>query len=378
MTSHLPPFVPGLQLSERFFHAAVRPILDRRFPGLMYSAGELGSGSDVLGFDDAQSRDHGWGPRVTLFLDEADFVEQGAAILERMGHELPPEVDGYPTHFTDPQLKGGGLELREERPIQHGVRVTTFSRFTTEYLGVDAARPVGEMDWLAIPSQHLRTVRAGRVFHDGLGVEAARARLRWYPRDVWIYRMACQWTRIGQEEAFVGRCGDVDDELGSRLVAARLGMDVMRLCFLLEREYAPYSKWFGTAFARLTCAGVVAPAVNAALSARHWPAREAALAPAYLCAGEMHNALGLTEPVEVRMAPFHGRPYHVPHADRFAAALFAAIRSERLRALPPVGAIDQLADSTDVLTHPDRTRALAAVYGAAPAPTRVAQAEPAA
>ncbi|NTU80855.1 MAG: hypothetical protein HGA45_15995 [Chloroflexales bacterium] len=28
----------------------------------------------------------------------------------------------------------------------------------------------------------------------------------------------------------------------------------MGLCFLIERHYAPYPKWFGSAFQRLACA----------------------------------------------------------------------------------------------------------------------------
>ena len=45
------------------------------------------------------------------------------------------------------------------------------------------------------------------MFHDGAGeLTRTRARLAWYPRDVWLYLLACQWQRIGQEEAFPGRC----------------------------------------------------------------------------------------------------------------------------------------------------------------------------
>jgi hypothetical protein len=39
--------------------------------------------------------------------------------------------------------------------------------------------------------------------------------------------------------------------LGSRIVAARQVRELMRPGFLLERNYWPYPKWFGTAFGRL-------------------------------------------------------------------------------------------------------------------------------
>ena len=58
------------------------------------------------------------------------------------------------------------------------------------------------------------------------------------------------------------------------------------------------------------------------------------------------------------MRPFHDRPYRVLRADRFALALRRGITDPAVRALPWTGAVDQFVDSTDVLTHPDRCRAL--------------------
>jgi len=361
----LPPFIPGLALSERFFHAAVEPLMAMHFPRLRYAAAHLGRGSDVMGFDTAQSRDHDWGPKATIFLDEDDLGRHGEAIVAMLGAELPLTVDGYPTHFDQPNVDGGFLTRTSTRPIVHGVEVTTIRRFTRAYLGVDAMQPIEERAWLAIPSQRLRTVRAGRVFHDALGLTEVRARLHWYPRDVWLYRMANEWRRIDQEEPWVGRCGDVGDELGSRIVATRLIVELMRLCFLIEGEYWPYFKWFGTAFSRLQCAASLTPILHEVMSAPDWQAREAALGSAYLYVGAMHNELDVTKPVEPRLAPFFGRPYQVPHAMRFADALHAAIESPAVRAVPPhVGAVDQFADSTDILDDLSKVHALTTVYDA--------------
>lgn len=58
----MPDFIEGLKLSEIFFFEAVQPILTTHFPGLPYSAARLDYGSEVLGFDTPQSRDHHWGP----------------------------------------------------------------------------------------------------------------------------------------------------------------------------------------------------------------------------------------------------------------------------------------------------------------------------
>ena len=97
-----------------------------------------------------------------------------------------------------------------------------------------------------------------------------RERLAFYPRDVWLYLLAAGWARIGQEEHLMGRAGSVGDEVGAALIAARLVRDVMRLGFLMERQYPPYPKWFGTAFRRLACAERLLPALERTLQATTW------------------------------------------------------------------------------------------------------------
>jgi hypothetical protein len=77
----------------------------------------------------------------------------------------------------------------------------------------------------------------------------------------------------------------------------------------------------------------------------------------------MHNRLGLTEFVEPKIAPFWGRPYQVPHAERFSAALDDAIESPVVRGWPRgVGAVAQFAHSTDLLDWIARCRKMKVVY----------------
>src|SRR3954454_721978 len=114
-------FVPGLRLSELFFGDAVRPIVARHFPSLVYSAGLLQTGSDVLGFDTPLSRDHGWGPRGMLFLREADHAAIAAQVGGVLGEELPFAFLGYPTHFV--QTDSPIMTPTNQRPIAHWVEV---------------------------------------------------------------------------------------------------------------------------------------------------------------------------------------------------------------------------------------------------------------
>lgn len=60
------------------------------------------------------------------------------------------------------------------------------------------------------------------------------------------------------------------DDLGSRLIAASLVRDLMKLCFLIEKTYAPYTKWFGTAFTKLRCAPELGSVFERVLSANSW------------------------------------------------------------------------------------------------------------
>jgi hypothetical protein len=205
-------------------------------------------------------------------------------------------------------------------------------------------------------------VTAGAVYHDGLGeLGAARDALAWYPRDVWLYLLESQWRRIEQEEPFVGRCLEAGDALGARIVAARLVRDLMRLAFLIERRYPPYSKWLGTAFGALSVAPTLAPLLAAALDG---PDPQAALAKAAEAVATSFNALGLAEAVDPTPRAFHRRPYVVLGAERFAAAARRAIQDDRVRALPPgLGAVDQWVDSTDVQSYIARARRAALVYG---------------
>lgn len=362
-------FIPGLELSRRFFHEAVQPLLARHFPMLVYDAALLGSGSEVLGFDTPMSMDHHWGPRVMLFLRDADCDAYAADIDAVMRQHLPPVVAGFPTSFADmPDDPGVLMFVRaEDGSVNHRVSVTTVRRFVYDEIAYDwrPETPPEPTDWLTFTEQKLRVLTAGAVYHDGIGeVTAMRTQFAYYPRDVWLYVMAAGWERIGQEEAFIGRTGSLGDELGSALIGARLTRDLMRLCFTIERQYAPYPKWFGTAFARLACASALSPVLQRVLAATDWQAREAALVEAYTLVAGLHNALHVTPPVgEVTF--YHNRPFRVVNGQRIASALIAEIRDEAVRALSErtrIGAVDQWSDSTSLLARPRLRPALRGLY----------------
>ncbi|WP_432926828.1 DUF4037 domain-containing protein [Microbispora sp. CA-135349] len=352
--------VRGLELSRRFYLEAVAPLLARRFGGLAHTAALVGRGSEVLGYDTERSTDHDWGPRLQLFLTAEDIAVHGEAVDAALAGSLPPSFLGYPTSFGPPGDDGTRRMETADGPIRHGVVVAGLTAWLTGHLGFDPAADIGLADWLATPTQTLAEITAGEVFHDGLGLLLpVRRRLAWYPGDVWRHVLACQWRRIAQEEAFVGRCGEAGDELGSAVTCARLVRDLMRLTLLMHRRYPPYGKWLGSAFATLPCGPGLGPVLAAAMSATAWRERERHLATAYEAVAALHNDLGLTPPVDPGTRPYHDRPYRVLRAERFAEALLETIADPEVRRLPLTGAVDQYVDSTDVLCDRDRVRRVA-------------------
>ena len=346
-------FTPGLELARRFYAEIVEPVLAPALDGVPYSAGLIGWGSDVQGFDTVRSTDHAWGPRLQIFLSGADVAARAEALDAVLDRELPQEFGGFPVRFPFP----------DGAPPRHWAHVIDLRAYFSGMLGADLVEDsnlrLSTRDWLGVPTQVLRELTGGAVFHDGLDrLEPYRRALTWYPDDVWRYVLACQWMRLDQEEPFVGRCGEVGDDLGSAVVVARQVRDLMKLCLLMHRVYPPYSKWLGTAFAALPCARELTPLLSGALAATSWRERERHLSPAYELAARLHNELGLTEPQDTGIRYFHSRPFQVLDARRFTYALLDTVADPEIKALPPVGAFDQYVDSTDMISSERRHRYL--------------------
>jgi hypothetical protein len=348
-------FVPGLELSRQLFEEGVRPLLDAHTPGLRYAAALIGHGSDVLGYDTPRSMDHDWGPRLTLVLSPEDLVERGAEIDGLFSTSLPARIAGFPTRFREFPGDPGIMHMAgdEDGVLSHRITITSLPDLLDQALGLHSLAELDVATWLTVPEQTLLELTAGEVFRDDTGaLTEARATLDCYPIDLWRYRLAAAWKRISQVEPFVGRTGEVDDDLGSQVIALSLVRDIMRLALLQERSYAPYSKWLGTAFTRLDIAASLAPHLDTARFATSWQEREAGIVRAVAILAERQNDLGLAADVPPTPRQFFARPFTVMAAERFADALTDSITDDPIRALPAyLGGIDQYVDSTDALVN---------------------------
>jgi hypothetical protein len=311
-------FVPGLELNRHFFHRVIRPLMEEHFPDLKYSAGLVGEGSDVLGYDTPQSMDHGWGPHMRIFLQESDFNKKRD--LDKMFRKkLPYEFMGFPTNFTKPNKNSylvQEMEPKKSGTINHFIHFYTVKSFFEKFLGFDPRQRVSYADWLTFPQQALLEVTAGEIYFDQIGLGETVNKFKYFPDEVWMYIYAHQWGYIGDEEMYMGRSGEIGDELGSNVIATRMVNNIMKLCFLLEKKYFPYSKWLGTAFVRLQIANELTYPLFNVVTAKKWEEREEYMGQVYEIIAKKHNELKITKRMPTK-ATVSERPHKIIKARVF-------------------------------------------------------------
>ncbi len=345
----------GIELSRRFYADIVAPWVNEVAPELEHSAALIGYGSELLGFDDEMSKDHNWGPRVHLYVSPESFGTYAHRLVREFSAVAPTQFEGEPIGWRNrPHPPANGKEAAGA--LEHGLEVHTLEETLEWLLGVRSVEDLPPKHWLGFAEQRLLAFTAGAVFRDDSDrMTKARQRLAYFPDDIWFYKIACQWRRISEEQAFVGRAGQAGDDLGSRVVAARLVRDIMWMAFLLSRTYAPYSKWFGTAFSRLALAGELTPHTELALRAENWQERGEALAAAYLVLARRQVADGIGRRFEPVVGPYFERPFATINSDDAVAAALEGIKDPAIKRLPIIGSLDQVSDLTPVLVEPVRS-----------------------
>jgi hypothetical protein len=350
----VPVFIKGLELNRLFHHTVVAPILKQHFPNLTYAAATMGTGSEVFGFDTEMSRDHDWGPGIILFLQDDD-IQQSVSIKEVFREALPNKFMGHPTRFAASSTESDTLAM-SSKGKHHRIGVTTLKEFIQNHLDFDVDTALTPADWLSFPSQRLRGIVDGALYHDDTGeLTALRQKFRWYPHDVWLYMLAAGWQRVGQEQPLMSRAGFVGDELGSSVIGSRLIRDIVSLCFMMEKKYAPYPKWFGSAFKKLESSATLFPLLEKARQASGWQVREDALNEACEYLARQHNALNISAPIPEEVSSFHNRPFKVIDGERCATIILQSVQDSEVKRVaqkPLIGNIDQWSDNTDMRSFP--------------------------
>lgn len=222
----------GLELA-RAFYAACRPALMTAMPDIMAraAAGLAGEGSECLVCDDAVSRDHDFGAAFCLWLPQ-NLLRTERQRIESVLATLPAEFHGLPSRLA-PHARQGRVGP---------VAVEDFYAFFTGL----SAPPENWRQWLSIPEHRLAAATSGEVFEDADGRFSAwrEALLAYYPRDVWLKKLAGRAMLTAQAGQYnLPRALRRGDAASAMLAAARFAESALALVFLLNRRYMPFYKW---------------------------------------------------------------------------------------------------------------------------------------
>lgn len=155
----------------------------------------------------------------------------------------------------------------------------------------------------------------------------------------------------------MSRAGERGDDLGSRVIAARLADVAVHLAFLLARRWAPYPKWRGLVLGTLPHTSPVLEGLRATLTAATWQHRQTHLASALQALLDLQRRAGLPAPHRATV-PFWDRPYLHPDP-AIVPGLLETVTDPEIRALPRgLGGAGQRTHDVRVLVDPAARRRL--------------------
>jgi hypothetical protein len=211
----------------------------------------------VIGGDDEISRDHNWGPRFSIFLSESDYDAHGRMLADSMNAMAPKTWQGF-------RVAGGG---------DKNVLVESIPAYFKNAFGM-AVPPRSEREWPAgCNESHLYFVRHGAIWLDQLGeLSAWRAALHQYPESILYERLAEECFRVWHhgEYNFVQRLVPRKDTLARMIGLSEFTAGLMRIVFLLKKDYAPYWKWLGHQFRQLPEAAAYLPELERLSNSMDW------------------------------------------------------------------------------------------------------------
>jgi len=342
-------FKPGLELNREFFKQIIKPLLEKYYPHLSYSASLIGYGSDVLGFDNKTSMDHNWGPRCQIFLDKENIGFKNE-LLEFFSKSLPFEFLGFPTNYTDPKIHFiQSMEKTSKYPLFHLIEIDTFENYIINYLSLHDLSDINNNNWVNFTDQQLLEIVSGEVFYDGLNkVKIFRNKINFYPNDIMKLKLASLWSCISNEEAFVGRAIELDDFVGLKLITSRIVNYLLKICFYLDQKYIPYSKWFGTTLKNITFYDEIQDLATTVLTENEPVMVEKKLCKMYEKIINLHNMVGALPTLNCEIQNYHDRPYKVIMSDQIVDILIADINDNDFKSLNLAKiALDIKLDSVD-------------------------------
>ena len=224
----------GLELARAYYEEYGKAMISESFPELegIIAVGLVGEGSECFGYDDETSRDHDFGPGFCMFIPDGDKIDSRTEFrLERAYAALPKEFMGFKRQILSPV--GGN---------RRGVIRT--GDFYRKLLGSPQG-PQSFAEWFALPEHFLATAVNGEVFRDDSGgFSAVRERIKFYPRDVFLKKLAGSLLLMAQSGQYnYRRCLAHGEPAAAQLALFEFASRAMNAAFLLCGRYMPYYKW---------------------------------------------------------------------------------------------------------------------------------------
>lgn len=253
----------GLAISQDFIRSILLPLLQEELLDDYHriAVAVAGTGSDVLGLDDKISRDHHWGPRANVMYPRQDSA--------RIQPKIQDALRKVPDQF-------GQFRVQVNIHNLTGVCCCEIEDFFSRFLGTEHL-PSTDLDWLGMCEVDLFHVTSGTIVYDGLGELTRRCQaLAYYPENVWKKRLAdwCMYV-TGREAPYnLHRVSKRQDELTCTIYFGLCIKRLMELCFTLNRQYAPYTKWLNRLFRKLpNYADPLAASIDQAIAESAWDKR---------------------------------------------------------------------------------------------------------
>ncbi|MCP4024192.1 MAG: DUF4037 domain-containing protein [Desulfobacteraceae bacterium] len=222
----------GLKLSHKYFITYGLPMIKNNFYPYynQIAAGMAGEGSECLGFDDAISRDHDWGPGFCLWLDDKAY--------DRIGNQLQKAYDNLPRVFM-------GFYRKKSQSSKKKVGVFRIAQFYKQFIGLPHA-PKNQMQWSNLSDEYLCACTNGNVFYDPLGKfsDIRHTLLKFYPEDIRRFKIAAKCMHCAQSGQYnYMRSAKRREHFAAQYALTSFCSDIISLVFLLNKKFAPFYKW---------------------------------------------------------------------------------------------------------------------------------------
>ena len=350
-----------MDLCRRYFFECVQPIINEKYSSVKdyYSCALIGWGSDVLQNDDEYSRDHEWGPRLLIFVDDEHryIIQELTDILNKY---IPFDFLGFNTRFVCDEIG-----IRIPSSTNKGVTLIdffTYDEYIENFIGVLA--PKSESDWLWILENRLFEITRGEIFYDANDILKTKLQVykNYYPLNVWKYRMAYCWLNIGWNVDVIGLLYARNNIISAKIAVYKTLIPLIKLISLYNKKYSTcYIKHIEKEFYKLPhISNETGFLLEECFKTDDMLKIKNNLETIIEKIMIYHNSLSELPNIYVEK-PLYRRGFWDIDCEKIADTIYDSIQGE-LKNIPLHGAADQFITNEDFLTSPEWIKKLNNIY----------------